>query len=297
MVVVGIVLMLAVPEGAGGQWTSRSARGALVGAGAGVAIGFGVASATDYPLKEGGAAVVVFAGGVLGAVHGRKLAMSWGEPWRVPGRLHVSLPLGWARSESADDVVRAMAASGLRAEDAHHSLVPVVTALWDVAGPLRIGAELSGVRGVDALAVHQWGRVSESVDGRVVSGIVGFGIRPSEGRRLVYSMGLGADYYAVEALAYFDQRQDSGLPPHASQPNRSASAEASRWGVHARLSLERYLTSDVSLQFTVLRRWAEDILVPGIQIEDGTGTPVFEHPEHRVSLSAWRVDLGFGLRY
>lgn len=285
------------PREALGQWAPEVARGALLGAGVGVAVGFGLAAATDYALQEGGAVSVVLAGGVLGAIHGHKLAMSWGRPWQAPGRLHLSFPWGRVWTKAASDIERAMEASGFPGFDSHHSLTPTVTALWDATGPLRIGGEVSGVKGVDAWATHQYGWVSESIDGRVVSGIVAVSTAPADGRRLVYSVGAGVDHYSVEVLSYFDQERSTDLPGDSFQPERSSNAAASRWGVHARLGVERYLTSEVSLQVNVLRRWARKVRVPGIRLHDATGVSVLELAGHNVDLAAWRVDLGFGLRY
>ena len=86
------------PEGEGG---GHGLSGLFIGAVAGVAVGFGVAAASDYPLKEGGGYTVILLGGGLGAFVGHKVGSSAGRPWHDPGRLQASLAYAWTTSAAS----------------------------------------------------------------------------------------------------------------------------------------------------------------------------------------------------
>lgn len=276
----------------------RHARvGTLVGAGAGIAVGFGLAGATQYALKEGGAVVVTFLGAALGAVTGHKLSDSMGQPWRVPPRVQVTFPwaIGW--SGAPDDIESALAACGCFGKDSHHALVPAVAVTIDALGPVRIGAEISGIRGVQVHGTRELATLSENVDGRTLSMLVLFGTRPSPGRRLTYSGGGGLDRYAVTVESYFDQRGMGSLPPDAAQPRRSTRSRAVGWGPQVRAGLEFYLTHDFSLKMDAVRRWRDRIAVPAIELIDTSGDVVARNEAHTVSLGSFLLSFGVGMRW
>jgi hypothetical protein len=286
------------PAAAEAQTTPRRSLSAtLAGAGVGVAAGFGLAGATDYELQEGGLFVVVLLGGGLGAATGHKLSLSAGGPWRTLRPVQVAFPWAHGWSESSGDVRSAFSASGYRAEDSHHALVPAVTLTVDAGRWIRIGAEISGIRGVLLRGDDEVARVSESVDGHSVSLFAVVSTTPSRGRRLTYFGGGGLGRDAVTALSYFDQKTSTGIPPDVVQRNRSSRASAARWSPQIRGGLEVYLTDEVSLKMEAVRRWADTISVPSIELTDLNGVVVSHHGAHSVSLTSFHLSLGLGMRY
>jgi len=276
----------------GGRWSA----GALIGAGVGIASGFALAAATDYDLQEGGAFVVTFLGAAMGATTGYKLVSSRTEPWSSAGRVQVVFPwaLGW--SPATRDVESAFAVSGYRGRDAHHALAPAVTATLDAFGPIRIGAEVSGIRAVSVGDRSALASLTENVDGRAASILALVGTRPSAERRLTYSVGGGLDRYAVTVETYFDQVRQ-GDRPDAQQPRRSARTERAGWDAHVRAGIEYHLARDVSLKLDGLRRWKDDVAVPTIELLDAEGAVVTRHQAHSVSMRSFQVALGVGLRF
>jgi len=295
---VSAVAMMAWPatscaQEAGGR---RPAAGALVGAGVGVATGFVLAGATDYPLKEGGAFVVTFLGAALGAVTGHKLSSSLGRPWSAPGRVQVTFPWAAGWSGAADDIESAFSAHGYRGEDTHHALVPAVTVTLNAFGPLRVGAEVSGIRAVSVGGRGALASLTENVDGRAVAALAVVGKRPTAERRLTWAVGGGIDRYVVTVESYFDQVEE-GDRPDAQQPRRSVRSEATGWGPHVRAGAEYHLTRDVSVKLEGMRRWKGDVTVPNIEILDSSGTVLTRHGGHSVSLGSFQMALGVALGF
>jgi hypothetical protein len=130
-------------SGEGGHGLS----GLLIGAAAGIAVGFGIAASTDFPLKEGGASAVILMGGGLGGWVGHKVGSSAGQPWSDPGRLKVSLGYGWTTAPGTSAIQSAFETSGFPATNEHHSTAPSVSLTCGIAGPFHAGLELAGIPG------------------------------------------------------------------------------------------------------------------------------------------------------
>lgn len=269
----------------------------LVGAGVGVATGFGLAGLTGYELQEGGALVVVLLGGGMGGVTAHKLATSRGRQGQPVRRIQVTFPWAVVWSKAPQDIEAALSESGYGGSDSHHSLAPAVSVTVDAPGPLQIGAEISGVRGARVRDEDEATTITESVDGRSLSLFVLLARKPSQGHRLTYFGGGGVAQTAITVLSYFDQKQNSGLPPDLAQPSRSSRAEAKKWHPLLRAGLEFNLTMDVGVRLEGMRRWTQGISVPAIELLDATGNTVRQHGGHAVSLRSFQVSLGFNWRY
>jgi hypothetical protein len=276
---------------------SESVGATLVGAGVGAAAGFGLAGVTRYELQEGGALVVALLGGGLGAVTANKFAESRDRPWGLSHRVQVAFPWAIVWSEAPEDIETAFSASGYGAADSHHSLAPAVTISVDIVGPLQVGGEVSGIRGVRVRDEDVGTHVTESVDGENFSFYVLIGRSPSQDRRLTYFGGGGVARTAITVLSYFDQKENLEGPPALAQPRRSSRAEANGWHPLIRAGLEFNFTDDVALRFEGVRRWAQEVSVPAIELLDPTGNVVRQLENHPVSLRSFQLSLGFGLRY
>jgi hypothetical protein len=273
----------------------RGFYGLLLGAAAGMAVGFGVAAASDYPLKEGGAFGVMLLGGGLGGFVGHKVGSSTGRPWQDPGRLQVSLGYAWTASAASRDIQSAFEDSSFPATNEHHPTAPSFSVTFGIAGPFNAGVELSGIPG-------QWFRASDSrtyltqlVSGQSYGVIVNYAPMPSEHRRLTYSLGAGLDYYSVTVESYFDPSFEGPYPED--QPFRASRSRDPTFGLQLRGGLEYALVPDVSLRVSLIGRWARPIEVSGVALTHPLPDQQRSLVAHSVDLSSIQVSVGVGMRF
>ncbi len=277
--------------------TQPTRRGILIGAGAGIATGLGIARLTDYELQEGGLFTVGLLGAAWGALVGSRLAATLGEPWQESGSLEVTFPWAMGWSGAPGDVESAFAVSGLAGTDTHHALVPALTVTLDIIGPIRVGAEVSGVRAARVHSGSAIARLQETVDGHTVSAIALLATRPSATRRWTLAAGGGLDRSSVTVLSWFDQLDPGSRPPDTAQPRRSERSEATGWDPQLRAAVAWHLTHGVSLGVNAIRRWTDPVTVPAIEIVDANGVAVARHGAHAVSPASFHLSFGVGMRF
>jgi hypothetical protein len=268
--------------------------GLLVGVAGGIAAGFGIAGLTDYALEEGGGFGVMVLGGGIGAIIGQKIGSSAGRPWEDPGRLQVSLAYAWTFSASRD-VVAAFEASRFLATNDSHSIAPSVSVSYRVGRHLHTGLELSGVSAPSFRAGDSETFLTETVGGQSYGVVVSYAPMPAERRRLTYALGAGLDYYDVAVEGYFDPMLHAGYPED--QPHRASRKTDHTFGLQLRGSLEYWLVHDVSLQASLVGRWAGPIEVPGIELTHPLPDRARSLLGHSVDLSSIHFQVGFGMRF
>jgi hypothetical protein len=273
----------------------RGFYGLLLGAAAGIAVGLGVAAASEYALKEGGAFGVMLLGGGLGGFVGHKVGSSAGRPWEDPSRLQISLDYALTTSAVSQDIQAAFEASGLPATNQHHPTAPSLSVTYGISGPFSAGVELSGIPG-------QWFRASDPgtyltqlVSGQSYGVIVNYAPRPSEHRRLTYSLGAGLDYYSVTVESYFDPSFEGPYPED--QPFRASRSKDPTFGLQLRGGLEYALVHDVSLRVSLIGRWARPIEVPGIALTHPRPDLQRSLVAHSLDLSSVQVSVSVGMRF
>jgi hypothetical protein len=278
-----------------GEGKGHGLSGLLIGAAAGIAVGFGVAAASDYALKEGGASAVLLLGGGLGGFVGHKVGSSAGRPWPDPGRLQVSLGYALTTSAASRDIQAAFEDSSFPATNEHHPTAPSFSVTSGIAGPFNAGVELAGISG-------QWFRASDSgtfltelVSGQSYGVIVNYAPMPSESRRLTYAVGAGLDYYSVTVESYFDPRLEGSYPED--QPFRASRMKDTTFGLQLRGGLEYSLVHDVSLRLSLIGRWARPIEVPGIALAHPLADQQRSLVAHSVDVSSVQVSVGVGMRF
>ncbi len=266
-----------------------------IGIAAGVAAGFAVAAATDWPLKEGGALEVVLLGGAIGLLSANRIRAS-GDVDRGDAAGPIRLSVGYARgwTNGSDQIRRAMTGTGSPAEDRHHDLIPRASLSYDLKRGLEVGVDVSGIaaqfvsdREPDAVA-------SEDVFGWSLGLTAGYRGSPAGTRFLSYRLEVGVDRHAMSVTRWFDTL-DPRFPPV--QPTRSATVDRTDFGMRLGAGVDLYVARDFAVQLGVTRRWMDPVTVPGIGLDHPNSALDRSLDAHSFDLSTVEASVGVAFHF
>jgi len=278
----------AAQEPVGGPAQPGAALDRAVGAFLGVTVGFVVASATDWPLKEGGIWAPVILGGGAGLLAGSRIHASREAPELAPGPLRLTLEYGLTRATTATRMRAAIASAGFGPEDQHHNLVPSATLTHRFAGSVDAGVDVSGVAGQRMVGGNRELLVAEDVAGWAMGIVVGWNLAARDRRTFTAHIGAGVDRYSWSVLSYFTPR----VPTSA--PGTVWSEETRRvdYGLQLRGDVDVYAARDVALRLGVRGRWAPSARVPEVRFQASDPEAVRVLPAHDVGLGGVQLSMG-----
>jgi hypothetical protein len=207
----------------------------------------------------------------------------------------VSLAYAWTTSTASRDIEAAFACAGFRATNNTHSLAPSVSVSYRVGRNLHTGLELSGISAQWFQSADSGTFLGEDIGGASYGVFASYAPMPAERHRWTYALGAGFDYYDATVESYFDPMLQAGYPKD--QPRRATHKTEPTVGIQLRGSLEYWLVHDVSLQASVVGRWAAPIEVPEIALTHPLPDRNRLLPAHSLDLSSLHFQVAFGMRF